>query len=470
MALSRRDLIVGTAVGAGLVVIGERSTLFSSSPSSPSSTSTTVPRAPGTSQTSLDPEPVGLGPLVPDPDGILDLPEGFRYSIVSRAGDPLTGGGVMPGRPDGMAAFGGEGDQVRVVQNHEIGNGHPQPTLASPELTYDPKAQGGTTTHVLDARLAAVSTVVSLAGTWTNCAGGVTPWGTWLTCEETEQQAGPDADLDHGFVFEVDPVTSSNNPIPTPLTALGRFAHEAVCVDPDSGTLYLTEDAGGPNGLVYRFEPTDRTPAYGALRNGGTLTAMRCSSEGQPAPDLSVFTVVGTTLQVTWTAIPDPQAATVSVRNQLGDNEVTRSRKFEGAWWGDHPDGGRAHIVCSFARVEDGSLAAHDGQVWAYDPQRKTLTLEVRFAPNPYPDSDNPDGPDNITVSPHGGLMLAEDGQGLQHLFAIDDQGAAQAFARNRVSSSELTGVCFSPDGQTLFVSIQDDGLTFAVQGPFARR
>lgn len=459
MTLSRRDLLVGTAVGFGLVVVGDRSNLFSSSPS-----------APRGHRGSLDPDPGGIGgPLLRDPDGLLDLPEGFRYTIVSRAGDPLTGGGVTPGRPDGMAAFPGEDGRIRIVQNHEIGTSDPHPTMASAELTYDPKARGGTTTHVLDERLAGVTTVVSLAGTWANCAGGVTPWGTWLTCEETEQRAGPDADRDHGFVFEVDPVSRRNNTIPTPLTSLGRFAHEAVCVDPDSGTLYLTEDAAEPNGLFYRFEPTDLTPAYGALRNGGALTAMRCSYAGRPVSDLSVFTAVGTVLQVTWTAIPDPQAATVSVRNQLADGEVTRSRKLEGAWWGDRPDGGRAHIVCSFARVADGSQAAHDGQVWAYDPQLQTLTLEVRFAPNPDIGSDNPDGPDNITVSPHGGLMLAEDGEGLQHLLAIDDQGAVQVFARNRVSSSELTGVCFSPDGQTLFASIQDDGLTFAVQGPFAR-
>ena len=449
MALSRRDLLVGTAVGFGLVAVGDRSSLLSSSPA--------VPRRRRES-------------LLPDPDGILDLPEGFRYTIVSRAGDLLTSGGVTPGRPDGMATFSGEGGRVRLVRNHEIGASDPHPTLAAPELTYDPKARGGTTTLDLDERLGAVSSVVSLAGTWANCAGGVTPWGTWLTCEETEQQVGPDADRDHGFVFEVDPGPSSHNTTPTPLTSLGRFAHEAVCVDPVGGTLYLTEDAAGPNGLLYRFQPTDLTPAYGALRNGGVLTAMLCSSAGRPVPDLSVFTALGTTLQVTWTAIPDPQAAAVSVRNQLADGEVTRSRKLEGAWWGDRPDGGRAHIVCSFARVADGSPAAHDGQVWAYDPQRQTLTLEVRFAPNPDPSSDNPDGPDNITVSPHGGLMLAEDGEGLQHLLAIDEHGAAQMFARNRVSGSELTGVCFSPDAQTLFVNIQDDGLTIAVQGPFARR
>ena len=411
---------------------------------------------------------------------MLDLPPGFSYRIVSRAGDPLPGGGTTPGRHDGTASFVGPRGGLLLVQNHEIGASDPNPTVAAPELTYDPKAKGGTTTLALGHHLQPIDQYVSLAGTWSNCAGGLTPWGTWLTCEETETRAGATADKDHGFVFEVDPATPANNVQPTPLIGLGRFAHEAVCVDPNTGVLYLTEDASGPNGLVYRFVPNDTSSAYGTLRNGGALTAMSCSLAGVQVPDLSVFTVPGTTLNVEWIAVPDPQAATVSIRRQLADSQVTRSRKFEGAWWGDatangdgkgHGRGNRkaemAHIVCSFARRSDGSAAEHDGQVWGYDPDSQTLTLELYLPVNLQPASDTPDGPDNICVSPYGGFFLAEDGEGVQHLLAVDTDGNVAPFARNRLSSSEFTGVNFAPDAKTLFANIQDQGLCFAITGPF---
>jgi secreted PhoX family phosphatase len=117
--------------------------------------------------------------------------------------------------------------------------------------------------------------------------------------------------------------------------------------------------------------------------------------------------------------------------------------------------------------LSDGSVAEHDGQVWVLDPHRQTLTLEVFLPVNPDPTSDQPDGPDNITVSPYGGLFLAEDGSGVQHLLSIDKNGNATVFARNRISASEFTGVNFSPDGDTLFANIQDQGLCFAITGPF---
>jgi secreted PhoX family phosphatase len=460
VALSRRQLLTQTAVGAGALALGNLGSLLAASPAAASADA--------------------LGPLVPDPAGILDLPARFSYRIVSRAGDPLPGGGLTPGRHDGTATFFGPRGGLRLVQNHEIGDADPTPTLAAPELTYDPKAKGGTTTLTLDSRGRRVDEHVSLAGTWSNCAGGLTPWGTWLTCEETEQLAGPTADKDHGFVFEVDPNQPSHNLNPTPLKALGRFAHEAVCVDPRRGELYLTEDASGPNGLVYRFQPKDRFLTYGSLRHGGVLTAMRCKSRGTHVPDLSVFSTPGTTLQVEWVRIPDPQAATTSIRKQLADTEVTRSRKFEGMWWGDsslrdgrgsfdpHRDP-MAHLVCSFARRSDGSLAEHDGQVWGYDPDRRTLTLELYLPLNPDTASDIPDGPDNICVSPYGGFFLAEDGLGAQHLLAVDEKTNVRPFARNRLSSSEFTGVNFAPSGGTLFANIQDQGLCFAIEGPFSR-
>jgi secreted PhoX family phosphatase len=455
VALSRRDVLVRSAIGGGVLAVGNLSSLFSAGPSF----------AAGLGD--------GLGAPNPDPAGVLDLPKGFSYTIVSRAGDPLPGGGITPGRHDGSAAFRGPRLGTRLVQNHEISASDPAPTDAAPELTYDPMQKGGTTTLTLDWRNRRVDEYVSLAGTSSNCAGGKTPWGTWLSCEETELRTGATATMDHGFVFEVDPGDPSHNVNPTPLTALGRFAHEAVCVDPKRGDLYLTEDASGPNGLVYRFEPKDRHQEYGSLRNGGTLTAMKCTKDGNHVPDLSVFSEPGTRLQVSWVPVPDSQAATTSVRKQFADTDVTRSRKFEGAWWGDTTPLGRsgpaAHLVCSFARLSDGSKAEHDGQVWSYDPSSRTLTLEVHFPLNTDTASDNPDGPDHITVTHYGGLFLAEDGAGVQHLLAVDRRGVTRVFARNRLSESEFTGVNFAPDAQTLFANIQDQGLCFAITGPFLK-
>jgi uncharacterized protein len=408
----------------------------------------------------------GFGALQPDPAGLLDLPVGFKYQVVTRAGQALAGqsSGIVPGRPDGTASFPGPSGGVYLVNNHEQGNPLTTqfPAVAATDLTYDFGAVGGTTTILVDDHNQLVSEYVSLAGTFSNCAGGAMPWGTWLSCEETEQLAGGNYQQDHGFVFEVSPTQPGANVNPVPLTALGRFAHEAVIADPQRGHLYLTEDASNPNGLLYRFTPSTLPNGLHTLRDGGVLEAMW--SPG--VPDLSVFTQRGTELPVEWKSITDPLGKPTSIRKQFG-TDITRSRKFEGMWWGDD----RAYVVCSFARLSDGSAAEHDGQVWSYDPGARTLTLEAYFPVNPDPSgatADQPDGPDNITVNPWGGLVIAEDGEGTQHLVAIVD-GEPHLLARNALSGSEFTGVNFSPDRQTLFANIQDEGYVFAITGPFAR-
>jgi secreted PhoX family phosphatase len=443
--LSRRELLKSSAVaGAGLLVAGYLDGLRFVLPAGA--------------------KPDGYGALQPDPAGLLDLPTGFKYDIVTQAGRPLAGqaSGIVPGRPDGTASFPGPGGGVYLVNNHEQSTGDPFPAVAAANLTYDAGCGGGTTTILVDRHNQVVSEYVSLAGTFSNCAGGATPWGTWLSCEETETLAGGVFTKDHGYVFEVSPTDPSANLNPTPLVALGRFAHEAVVADPQRGHLYLTEDASNPNGLLYRFTPSTLPNGVHTLRDGGTLEAMW--SPGNP--DLSVFSQLGTTLPVQWKAVPDPQGKPVSTRKQF-TNDITRSRKFEGLWWGDD----RAYIVCSFARLSDGSAAEHDGQVWSYDPGSSTLRLEAFFPVNPDPSgttADQPDGPDNITVNPWGGLVIAEDGNGTQHLVSIVD-GSPFLLARNAVSGSEFTGVNFSPDRKTLFANIQDEGYVFAITGPFAR-
>ncbi len=421
----------------------------------------------------------GYGRLVADPAGVLALPAGFSYRVLAEAGRTrLDSGEPTPSDADGTAAFAHAGGTT-LVNNHEISGGeaHLMPTPSG--LTYDPGAFGGTTSIEVARDGSRVREYVSVAGTHNNCAGGVTPWQTWLTCEETEVRAGDGRRFDHGFVFEVDPADQESNldRSPIPLRFLGRFPHEAVCVDPDTSVVYETEDANEPHGLFYRWvPPAGFTPGRGALHalatgpggdTAGTLQAMLCRKGNREIVDLSQATRTGTRFKVEWVDVPDRLATDTSTRMQLPDNGVTRSRKLEGAWWGD----GGAYFVASFARASDGSRTEHDGQVWFYDPRTESVTLTTIFGVNPDPDvdSDHYDGPDNITTSPYGGVILAEDGEGIQHLVGVTEQGRSYPIARNDLNDSEFTGPVFSADGSTLFANIQDPGLVLAITGPWGR-
>ena len=199
--------------------------------------------------------------------------------------------------------------------------------------------------------------------------------------------------------------------------------------------------------------------------DAGVLEAMRALDGGTFVPDLSVAIEPGTTYDVEWVVVPDRDEATVPVRRQFGPGQVTRSRKLEGMWWGD----GGSYFVASYARTSDGSAVEHDGQVWFHDPKAQTIELKVRFAYTPADQDSDPDGPDNITVSPYGGVILAEDGNGVQHLVGVTDSGEPFFLARNDAGGSEFCGPTFSRDKKTLFASVQS-GKTFAITGPFTKQ
>ncbi|MEU2159404.1 alkaline phosphatase PhoX [Streptomyces sp. NPDC019396] len=410
----------------------------------------------------------GYGPLVPDPHGLLDLPKGFRYRVLSREGEPLRSGeGPVPSNHDGMTALRGRNGRVHLIRNHENRPDARVAVPAVPGLTYDPAAKGGCTALILDSHQNVVAERVAIAGTAVNCSGGSTPWGTWLTCEENEDKAGTNGyTKDHGFVFEVDGASPRRTGA-MPLTAMGRFQHEAIAIDPRKGIVYETEDAfERPFGLFYRFLPEKPLGGTGSLRAGGQLEAMRVPG----VPDLSAIMDTGACFEgLEWVPVPDPQARQTPVRLQdFGPKGITHAQKLEGCYWG----GSCVYFVSSFARSAEGSAADHFGQVWRYEPQRRRLTLVIVFGSTT--DIQLPgETPDNICLAPGGGLMVCEDGDGSQHVYGLTKRGEVYAMARNRQNIGtaaepewgEFSGVTFSPDGGTMYVNCYMPGTTFAVTG-----
>lgn len=394
----------------------------------------------------------GYGLLLPDPNGLLDLPSGFEYQVISRTDTLMSDGNLEPSNHDGMAAFPGPKNTTILVRNHELSNstGTRVPGVEVPN-PYDPICRGGTTTLIVGPDRQLIKQFGSLGGTIRNCAGGLTPWGSWISCEEDTTTPSPTNRVikPHGYNFEV-PASATSPVDPVPLVAMGRFNHEAVAVDPETGYVYQTEDRG--DSLFYRFIPT----VPGQLKEGGILEALKIISKPLGVNTNTGF-VVGEKLAVDWVNIPDPNPTTTdNVRVQGFNLGAARFNRGEGIWYNDNNGKGEFY----FTATSGGPVGG--GQVWRYIPGDETIELFVESQ-----SKDELDMPDNIVVAPFGDLILCEDGNGENFLRGVTPNGELYNFARNALNDSEFAGACFSPDGRTLFVNIQTPGITLAIWGPW---
>jgi uncharacterized protein len=380
--LRRRDFIRAGLLSAGAATFG------------PGLWRTALAQAPAAT-----PGPGPYGPLGEADGNGIRLPAGFSSRLIAQGLTPVLGTAyAWHVFSDGQATYPtGDGGWI-LVSNSEV-----------------PGNAGGASAIRFGADGEVTDAYRILSGTDTNCAGGRTPWGTWLSCEEAEG----------GQVWECDPAGEKEAVVHP---ALGVFAHEAVCVDPDGKRLYLSEDEG--DGGFYRFTPQ----TYPDLGSG-----------------LLEVAVVNAGGAVSWRQVPDPSAATAPTRQQLP--EMTKFRRGEGIWF----DGGVVYLATT-----------SDSKIHAYDTI--TETIEVLY------DGDATEGPlrevDNVTVSRSGDLFVCEDADDL-NIGIISPEREVAPFLQltgTQHSESELCGAVFDPSGTRFYFASQrafGAGAIYEVTGPF---
>lgn len=422
----------------------------------------------------------GYGPLRPQKDQstglyLLELPDGFSYQSFGWTGMTMADGRPTPTDHDGMAVVARHGHVLSMVRNHELASGKGAQCLVEGAM-YNPAEYGGTTNIFFDLRRRRfLTSYTTLGGTIRNCAGGATPWRSWISCEETfhpwnEREDG----FNHGYIFDVPGFGISDG---KPIVSAGRFSHEAVAVDPRTGIVYETEDTGS-SGFYKYVPPRGSHLSCRKLVDGGKLYAMVV--EGMSRFDLTSGFEDGTTFQVSWVEVGDPQGMSGTAFDSAPNAAVIA--RGEGAWY----DGGKIYFVSTSGG--DAGL----GQVWVYDPRKEELTMLYESR-----DSEDVDAPDNMAVSPRGGIILCEDGDhDPQRMIGLSCSGETFEFARNNIvlgsgdidkidaafpgtkenfwddhegdfTGQEWCGATFYDDW--LFANIQSPGVTFAITGPWRR-
>lgn len=413
------------------------------------------------------------GTLLADPNGILDLPKGFSYQVISKKGDIMDDGLRVPGVPDGMGAFPGKDGRVILVRNHEISyNNASNSAFRSTEEITDKilskahgknkgqPCEGGTTNIVYNPKTQKVEKqFLSLIGTDRNCAGGSMPWGSWITCEEPSMSQP--LSKNHGYCFEVRATDDGKLQKAVPLKALGRFRHEAVALDPKTGILYLTEDTY--DGLLYRFVPKKK----GNFRKGklqALVIAGKKSADTRNFGSRPPVMKPGKERKVKWIDIEEPDSKKDDLRIKGHKAGAAIFARGEGIIYTD----GAIYICCTEGGPE------RKGQVFKLRPSGSTIRpdrLELFLEPRK---SDLLTNGDNVCDSPWGGLVICEDLCGnykniRSHVRGVTPDGEIYTIARNAKDSSEFAGSCFSPDGKTMFVNMQSLGLTLAITGPWKK-
>lgn len=424
----------------------------------------------------------GFGELVPTAakntgETYLALPKGFEYNVIGKVKGMMSDGRPTPAAHDGMWTFKVK-NELRIVRNHEVANRSVPVANAGigSRNHYDEMAGGGTTTLVIDPKTRQiVRDFVSLSGTLINCSGGPTPWGSWISCEETT--LGPTIRTSstgvktggfpkpHGYCFEV--VASANNNVtPVPLKAMGRFVHETVAVDKKTGFIYLTEDYS-PGGF-YRFIPKrSKRPA-----EGGTLQMLAIKDKN--GYDTRIGQKQGTSFDATWVTIdnPDPPEADVDPLSVFKQGKAKGGASFARLEGSCADDKGNIYFISTSGGDNKG------GQIWLYSPINKDhgrLTLLFES-----PGREILDMPDNVCIRPNSKqLFICEDsdyiglgGSPDNYVRILTPAGQIADFAKNisrTFPRSEFAGSTFTKDGKTFFVNIQGAGATLAIWGDWDR-
>lgn len=425
-------------------------------------------------------ETFGFGPLMHNDGDILSLPKGFKASLISSNGVQMKDGFTVPGAYDGMGAFKGSNGKVILIRNHELSPGVPNGPYGADyagvgkidkSKIYDfgsgkKTCVGGTTTVVYNESTGKVEhEYLSLTGTVRNCAGGVTPWNSWITCEETEYRSGDEngaLEKDHGYNFEVKASEKPSISEPVPLKSMGRFVHEAVAVQPGSGIVYQTEDSG--DGAFYRFIPNE----YGNLQKGGKLQCLalkewKSADTRNWEKETSDTFPLKKSFDVYWIDLDNVEAPDNDLRLRGYQQGAARFARGEGIWYGKN----ELYFACT-----NGGKKTY-GQIFKYTPSKHEGKSEEKNSPGKlelFVEPNNTDifqYCDNLTLAPWGDVIICEDKNDAR-IIGITPQGKSYEIAKNiGYRKSEFAGPVFSPSGKTLFVNIQSPGVTLAITGPW---